>query len=326
MAQPTLSEIFEECVQRLAAGESLERCLARYPAHADQLRPMLETVIALRKLPVPQAEVNQDQAIVWSKLQRGMRAERPRPFQRTRSMLRLYAALFTLILVMSATWFLLTRPDLPSEPIQIDPLTATLTPTPSPSPTVTPSLTVTPTASATSTPSATRTLTFTPMTPTGTASPTASAPPTASPSATPTLTSSATFSPGCATPMTAAGAVGRVLEIYPNTTIISVMQMQRFGNRLVWEVRTAHGIVVTLDVGCGNVLTIERAGADAAPTSSGGSPNTNSPDGGMNPDSSGGSNSNRNDNQQDNDNGDNDNDSSGSGGSGGNDNQDDDDN
>jgi hypothetical protein len=324
MAQPTLSEIFEECVQRLAAGESLERCLARYPAHADRLRPMLETVIALRKLPVPQAEVMQDQAIVWNTLQRRMRAERPRHLARTHSMLRLYAALFTLILVMSATWFVLTRPDLPSDPIQIDPLTATRTPTPSPSPTVTPSLTVTPTASTTPTPSATRTLTVTPMTPTGTPSPTASATPTASPSATPTLTPSATFAPGCGVPMTAAGAVGRVLEIYPNTTITSVMQMQRFGDRLVWEVRTAHGIVVTLDVGCGNVLTIERAGADAAPTSSGGSPNTNSPDGGTNPDSSGGA-SNINDNREDNDNRD-DNDNSGSGGSGGNDNQDDDDN
>ena len=122
--------------------------------------------------------------------------------------------------------------------------------------------------------------------------------------------------------MTAAGAVARVLEIYPNTTITSVMQMQRFGNRLVWEVRTAHGIVVTLDVGCGNVLTIERAGGDAAPTSSGDSPSGNTNGNGTHPGTTGGT-SNLNDNRDDNDNS---SDSDNSGSSNGNDNRDDDDN
>lgn len=37
-----LEKILDECIERLAAGESVEACLTRYPAHRDELLPLLE--------------------------------------------------------------------------------------------------------------------------------------------------------------------------------------------------------------------------------------------------------------------------------------------
>ncbi|MCS7040230.1 MAG: hypothetical protein NZP34_11550, partial [Caldilineales bacterium] len=45
--------ILDDCLQRMAAGESLEACLERYPQHAAELRPLLETAILIRTTPPP---------------------------------------------------------------------------------------------------------------------------------------------------------------------------------------------------------------------------------------------------------------------------------
>jgi len=46
------SEIFDtildECLEKVFSGESLESCLAGYPDQADELRPLLETVLGAR--------------------------------------------------------------------------------------------------------------------------------------------------------------------------------------------------------------------------------------------------------------------------------------
>lgn len=45
-----LADILDECIDRLAAGESVEDCVARYPQHADELRGLLTTGSALSAL------------------------------------------------------------------------------------------------------------------------------------------------------------------------------------------------------------------------------------------------------------------------------------
>lgn len=258
MAQPTLIDIFEICIGRLEAGESIERCLASYPTHATQLRPMLETVLTLKRLHVPQTDIDQDRILVWNRLQTQLLAPPKRQERGMRMVSQLLAAVIILALMISASWFVLTRPDLPREPNLITPLTATDTPTATSTPTITESVTVSPTATPTSTATAsgTWTATSTPS-PTRTTSPTRTMTPTLTPSV--TSTTSPTFAPGCGAPLTADDASRRVLEIYPNTTITQVTQVVKFGNTLVWEVRTSHQIVVNIDVACGTILTIERA-------------------------------------------------------------------
>jgi hypothetical protein len=47
--------ILDECLAWLAAGASLDSCLARYPDRAEELRPLLELTLAVRATPAPQA-------------------------------------------------------------------------------------------------------------------------------------------------------------------------------------------------------------------------------------------------------------------------------
>jgi hypothetical protein len=44
-----LAELFEECLQRLTAGESLSACLARYPEQEALLAPLLQSASAMRE-------------------------------------------------------------------------------------------------------------------------------------------------------------------------------------------------------------------------------------------------------------------------------------
>jgi hypothetical protein len=284
MAQQSLADIFEDCINRIRAGQAIEACLQLYPEHALRLRPLLETAEILREMRVPQTELLEDRALVWQQIQRGIPLQLPR---RGRvNPIGLLAAIFLLLLLLAATWFVLTRPDLPPDDTNniISPLTETELPTLSELP------------SATHTPSATETLTPTPM-------------------ATTIQLPTATFAPGCGAPLTEQDARDRVLEIYPNTTITSVTQQVKFGGTLVWEVHTSHGVVVTIDVACGNILTIERGEDDNGNQNA----NDNSADGNTNDNINDQENSNTNPPDDDNDNGgdnENGNDNSGSGDSG----------
>jgi len=45
-----LAQIFDECAERVLAGETLESCLARYPQHSADLEPLLQSVVRVRGL------------------------------------------------------------------------------------------------------------------------------------------------------------------------------------------------------------------------------------------------------------------------------------
>lgn len=47
-----MDTIFDECIERMAQGESLESCLQRHPAHADELRDLLITAQTLSSMAV----------------------------------------------------------------------------------------------------------------------------------------------------------------------------------------------------------------------------------------------------------------------------------
>lgn len=46
-------EALARCLEEIAAGAEVEQVLARYPAYAEALRPLLETAARLRETPVP---------------------------------------------------------------------------------------------------------------------------------------------------------------------------------------------------------------------------------------------------------------------------------
>lgn len=57
MSSERLSEIFDDCLVRLAAGATVEQCLRDYSGDSDRLRPLLETVTLMRRALPPAYEV-----------------------------------------------------------------------------------------------------------------------------------------------------------------------------------------------------------------------------------------------------------------------------
>lgn len=257
MASSDLINIFEDCAQLIASGQSLEDCLNQYPAQAAHLRPLLEASDQIKALRITQAELAVDQAQVWQKIDanlppRGNHPWRFSPF---------ISILLFVVAALSLLW-LAQRPSMSDDAKGSNPLVAA-----SSTSTVTLTSTLTATATPTNSPTSTLTASATPTnSPTPTLTPTATVTSSPTPTKTPTTTytpgatirPSLTFAPGCNAPLTEEGAVHHVLEIYPNTTITHVAQTVKFDNTLVWEVRTSHGLEINIDVACGYVLTIER--------------------------------------------------------------------
>lgn len=95
------------------------------------------------------------------------------------------------------------------------------------------------------------------------------------------------------TAVSAQDAIDIVLAIYPNTTIVEIRLDSRFGGALVWDIRTSHGLEITIDAQSGIILTIERHDDDF----DNGNFNDNSNEGNTNINAN--SNSNGNDNSDD---------------------------
>ncbi len=53
MKNLSFEEILAHCLDEMAAGADIEQVVARYPAYAAELRPLLEAALQLRGIPVP---------------------------------------------------------------------------------------------------------------------------------------------------------------------------------------------------------------------------------------------------------------------------------
>ena len=178
-----LDRAFDECIELIQQGLSLQDCLHRYPQLADDLRPMLEAALLVQRSGYPKSEAlaaqNRVRFIVAGALQSNGRGNSVRSSRRPATVFLLRAAAFVFVFIagMLVAYFLFMRER--SDVIPLDSPTAELiiTDTPTPTLTPTPTVTLTPTHTATYTP------TFTP-------SATASATPTLTitPSSTPTRT------------------------------------------------------------------------------------------------------------------------------------------
>jgi hypothetical protein len=168
VAEQTLANIFNECIEQLAAGQSVDACLRLYPNDAARLRPMLETGQLVGRMSYPLVEVTAAQEQVWSRIERAYNP--PQPVRRMRFprqslwLAAVLAALLILAGVMAAA-----QNSAPGDPLYgvkvfIESIlggetvpttlptstpTQTLAPTETAAPTLTAQSIVTPTATAT---------------------------------------------------------------------------------------------------------------------------------------------------------------------------------
>lgn len=174
-----LIDAFDDCVDRLYAGQSLQDCLRAYPQYADTLHPLLMTAQTVRaaRPPIPAGAESRVRKRVMS----AMRQSSAAPRWRTSARLRLVAAAMVAVVCAGLLFAWLDRK--PNPPLRIVPLTTT-TATTTFTPTATATVTATASASATASPAAT-----------ATSSPSLTSTASASPTKTPTRTPSGTPSP-----------------------------------------------------------------------------------------------------------------------------------
>ena len=97
MAEQELREAFNDCVDRMAAGQSIGECLRLYPQHAARLRPMLEVGSLVARAQADARDVAGAQARVRSRVRSPAFAP---PRQRAYSRLQVLAA--SLLIVFAA--------------------------------------------------------------------------------------------------------------------------------------------------------------------------------------------------------------------------------
>ncbi|NWF69064.1 MAG: hypothetical protein HXY40_08260 [Chloroflexi bacterium] len=196
MSQQEFIDIFNDCIERLARGQSIEDCLRQHPAYAAQLLPLLEAAVVVKRTPFPPAEVLEDQARVWARIEQALPTRMParrasRPWGQA---LSFAAMLILLVGSLLVGYTLLVNPPNPAVETLTPTLTATATATQTPTSTTAPTATVTLTSTATQTPTAAPTSTPTrSAASTGTlALPATSTPAPATASRTPTATQAQT--------------------------------------------------------------------------------------------------------------------------------------
>lgn len=93
MANDSLVDIFDTCVERLAQGDTITECVQSYPDYADELRVMLEATQIPRRAFAPNDEVRLSQGRVAIRFEQALREpniiQRPFPIQRVASFLLL---------------------------------------------------------------------------------------------------------------------------------------------------------------------------------------------------------------------------------------------
>jgi hypothetical protein len=176
MASYDLFDAFNDCVDRLNAGQSLEDCLRAHPQHAERLRPLLETALLVQRArpAIPPGA----QARVRAQVLRAAPPSATR-FRFVPSGLALAAASVLVIAFVLAMVLMNRRAPGPSLRPEL-----TMSPSATASPTLADTATVAPSATPT-TPAPTATVT---ASATATATITATATVTTSPSPTPTHT------------------------------------------------------------------------------------------------------------------------------------------
>jgi LysM repeat protein len=100
MAERNLLDAFNDCINRLAAGQSIDDCLHAYPQYAARLRPMLETGVLVKRAQASSLEVMAAQDRVRFQISQAVAARPPshheQPFRR---LLTLAAGLAFVLLI-----------------------------------------------------------------------------------------------------------------------------------------------------------------------------------------------------------------------------------
>lgn len=116
MAERGILDAFDDCINRLAAGQTIDDCLHAHPQYATRLRPMLEAGMLVKRAQASNMEVMAAQDRIRFQVAQAVTqppARREQPFRRLASL----AAGLVLVLVVSVSAGALAQNSLPGDPL-----------------------------------------------------------------------------------------------------------------------------------------------------------------------------------------------------------------
>jgi LysM repeat protein len=128
MTEVSIIEAFNDCLEAVAAGASVDEAVRRYPQFAAELRPMLEAGALVRRQLPPSGEVNYARERARARVEAAAAARRrraaPLPFYRLAQM----AAALALVALAGLGMSVVAQPAIPGDPLYgFKRLTETLT-------------------------------------------------------------------------------------------------------------------------------------------------------------------------------------------------------
>ncbi len=117
MAELDLTNVFNDCVDRIAQGHSIDDCLRRYPQYASTLRPMLEAGLLVQRIRLQPADVLAAQTHVRQRFEDALRAPPPRRTSFALQFVYAIAAIFIVGFIAVGSLTTLSQNSLPGDPL-----------------------------------------------------------------------------------------------------------------------------------------------------------------------------------------------------------------
>ncbi len=119
MVDQDLLTAFNDCIDRLAAGQSVNDCLRRYPQYARALRPMLEAGLTIRRARASTAETSEARARVRQRVAQAAHdmPARPNNIYPLRTFATLAASLLIIFFVATGGAAVASQSSLPGDPL-----------------------------------------------------------------------------------------------------------------------------------------------------------------------------------------------------------------
>jgi len=117
MAEPDLLNAFDDCIARLAAGQSIDDCLRRYPQYASTLRPILEAGRLVNRARFSPAEIRESQNRVRFRVAQSIKT---RPTRSRALLLRTLPLVASFVIMLALTLgatTILAENSLPGDPL-----------------------------------------------------------------------------------------------------------------------------------------------------------------------------------------------------------------
>lgn len=117
MAEQDLLNAFDDCVDRLAAGNTMDDCLRRYPQCASALRPMLEAGRLVHRTRFTPAEVTESQNRVRFRVAQAVNTRRRHPRPVLLRIAPLVASFMVIFVLTVGATGVLAENSLPGDPL-----------------------------------------------------------------------------------------------------------------------------------------------------------------------------------------------------------------